>query len=99
MVDKGGKYQVVAAFRKAPGERPTYQEPAPIRRPSNRERPPKRTLTPPESDVSLAEEPPKPVIPPTRPEDSVHQEDHTPRIYTEETVVSWPEFFLSNSFA
>ena len=73
-----------------------YEEPPPVRKPPTHRRPQKRIPTsPPDSDASL-HQPPRTITPPFTPpvpsnrqEEPVHPEDdHTPRIYTEETVVS-----------
>ncbi|CAF4378330.1 unnamed protein product, partial [Adineta steineri] len=75
------------------GEQTTYEEPPP-RKPVPKKRPPKRTRTPPDNEdrpYRPVQVTPPPSPPPEHHDEPAHTEDkeheeHTPRIYTEETV-------------
>jgi hypothetical protein len=106
LIDKGGSYQIVTTFKKPLGEQSTHEEPPPVRKPNPQRRPPKRIRTPPDAEEKPAPprhtETPPPSPPPTPPphhDDTMHEEEkpHTPRIYTEETVVNYPNYFFLNT--
>ncbi len=94
----------MATFKKPPGEQTSYEESPPVRKPPKRirtppveERPisqPRKSITPP---VTTPITSPRATSPPTHEEEPVHhdEEQHTPRIYTEETVVNYFEIFVS----
>ncbi|CAF0825966.1 unnamed protein product [Adineta steineri] len=93
LIDKGSVYQIVTTFKKPLGEQTTYEEPPP-RKPVPKKRPPKRTRTPPDNEdrpYRPVQVTPPPSPPPEHHDEPAHTEDkeheeHTPRIYTEETV-------------
>ena len=99
LVDKGGSYQILTTFKKPLGEQRqpiSDRAPPPPRKPSSRPRPQKRPRTPPVElpEPSIHEVTPPPTPPPRQPppttvepKDETVNETHTPRIYTEETVV------------
>ncbi|CAF2904300.1 unnamed protein product [Rotaria sp. Silwood2] len=102
LIDKGGNYQIVTTFKKPLGEQTSYEEPPPVRKPPPPRRPAKRIRTPPDTEerparpTQIITPPPSPPLP--RQEESTQEaEQHTPRIYTEETVqqgtlVPFPDF-------